>query len=61
MKQVTTDTKRSSSEKPTTAADWPETAAARDSTHSESSAILPGKLEHWNKAHIPQPGLTRSA
>jgi hypothetical protein len=56
MKQVTTDTKCSSCGKPETATDAQETAAAGNSAHSEPSAILPGKLEHWNKAHTPQPG-----
>lgn len=48
MKQVTTDTRRSSSETPTTAADAPETAAAGDSAGADSPVRLPGKLEHWN-------------
>ncbi|MBK8164720.1 MAG: site-specific DNA-methyltransferase [bacterium] len=48
MKQVTTDTKRSSSETLTTAADAPETAATADSTGPDSPVRLPGKLEHWN-------------
>ena len=48
MKQVTTDTKRSSSGKSKKAADSPETASAGDSAPSESPIILPGKLEHWN-------------
>ena len=48
MKQVTTDTKRSSSEPSTTAADVPETAATGDFTGPDSPVRLPGKLEHWN-------------
>ena len=48
MKQVTTDTKRSSSETPTTATDAPETAATGDSTGADSPVRLPGKLEHWH-------------
>ncbi len=48
MKQVTTDTKRSSSETSTPAAEVPETAATGDSTGPDSPVRLPGKLEHWN-------------
>ncbi|MBK8164652.1 MAG: site-specific DNA-methyltransferase [bacterium] len=48
MKQVTTDTKRSSSETPTKATDASETAATGDSTGPDSPVRLPGKLEHWN-------------
>ena len=48
MKQVSTDTKCSSSEKSTDAANAPETAPKGDSARSESPVILPGKLEHWN-------------
>ena len=48
MKQVTTDTKRSSSETPAKATDAPETAATGDSTGPDSPVRLPGKLEHWN-------------
>ncbi len=48
MKQVTTDTKRSSSETPTKATDASETAATADSTGPDSPVRLPGKLEHWN-------------
>lgn len=47
MKQVTTDTKRSSSETPTTAAGALETATTGDSTGPDSPVRLPGKLEHW--------------
>ena len=66
MKQVTTDTKRSSSETPTKATDAPETAATADSTGPDSPVRLPGKLEHWNidrlrpyernpRTHSPEP------
>ena len=48
MKQVSTDTKCSSSEKSTKAANGQETAPKGDSSRSESPVILPGKLEHWN-------------
>jgi len=48
MKQVSTDTKCSSSEKSTKAANAPGTAPTGDSARPESPVILPGKLEHWN-------------
>mgnify|MGYP002632912652 CR=1 FL=1 len=48
MKQVSTDTKCSSSAESTKAANASETASTGDSARSESPVILPGKLAHWN-------------
>jgi len=48
MKQVSTDTNCSSSEKSEKSSNALETAPRGDSARSESPVILPGKLEHWN-------------
>jgi len=48
MKQVSTDTKGSSTDKAENPTNTPETAAAGDSAGPDSPVRLPGKLEHWN-------------
>ncbi|MDO8945003.1 MAG: DNA methyltransferase [Desulfobacterales bacterium] len=47
MKQVSTDTKGSSTDKAENPSNAPETAAAGDSAGPDSFVRLPGKLEHW--------------
>jgi DNA modification methylase len=48
MKQVSTDTKGSSTDKAESPTNSPEAAATSDSSGPDSPVRLPGKLEHWN-------------